>query len=73
MVPLRQSCVYDSIPRQDKHGNRIARRLAVVLPLRLQVGSLPMPFIVDTGIPSTVYVGTNSKAVAILKKLDSIQ
>ena len=55
--------------RHDKHGNRIARQLAVVLPLRLEVivGVLPMPFIVDTGASSTAYLGSK-----ILKELDSI-
>lgn len=41
--------IYDPVPKRDGHGNKIARRRAIVLPLKIQGGVIPVPFIVDTG------------------------
>ena len=51
---MKKIVVYDPAPRIDILGEPIARRLAVVLPLKLQLGILPIPLIVDTGAPRTV-------------------
>ena len=59
--------IYDPVPKRDGHGNKIARKRAIVLPLKIQGGVIPVPFIVHTGAPSSVYFGT--KAVQLLKDL----
>ena len=56
--------IYDTIPKRDAHGFKIARRRAIVLPLKIQGGA---PFIVNTGGLGSVYLGT--KAVQLLKDL----
>lgn len=64
--------IYDPIPRHDRLGNKIARKRAIVLPIRLKVGvQIAVPFIVDTGAPSSVYLGT--KALSLLKDLDVLE
>ena len=63
--------IYDPIPKRDEHGNKIARRRAIVLPLEIQGGVIPVPFIVNTGAPSAVYCGT--KAVELLRDLRILQ
>lgn len=39
--------------------NKIPKRWAIVLPHRIKAnGLIPIPFIIDTGAPNTVYLGT---------------
>ena len=42
-----------------------------MLPLRVQGGLVPVPFIVDTGAPSTVYLG--AKLVKLLKEMNVLE
>lgn len=62
--------IYDPVPKTDGHGKKIARKRAIVLPLKVHGGRsvIPAPFVVDTGAPSSVYLGT--EAVKLLKDLE---
>ena len=63
--------IYDVIPRYDTNGNKIARTRAIVLPIKVKAGVIAVPFIVDTGAPSSVYLGT--KARSLLKDLNVLE
>lgn len=60
LVSPKKMKIYDPVPKRDGHGNKIARKRAIVLPLKIQGGVIPVPFIVDTGAPSSVYFGTKA-------------
>ena len=64
--------IYDIYPRYDEMDNKIATRWAVVLPLRIKTnGVIPIPFIVDTGAPNTVYFGT--KVLQLMRELHVLE
>ena len=67
LVWQKKMKIYDTIPKYDSRGLKIARRRAIVLPLKIQGGVIPVPFIINTGAPDSVYLGT--KAVQLLKDL----
>ena len=68
----RKIPVYDTYPRYDNKNKKIATRWAIVLPLRIKTGGLiPIPFIVDTGVPNSVYFGT--KVLQLLRELHVLE
>ena len=67
--------IYDSVPIVDPATNykeRVPKRLAAVLPLEVEkLGVIPIPFILDSGAPGGLYLGT--KPIRILKELDILK
>lgn len=69
---VKRIFIYDTIPKLDKNKRRIPRRYAAVLPLEVkELGVIPIPFIMDTGAPGALYLG--SKPLDILRQLNILR
>ena len=64
--------MYDASPKLDHRKRPIPRRCAAVLPLEVRdLGIIPIPVVLDSGAPGTLYLG--SKPLDILRELNLLK